>query len=88
MNDNVEFKGIVDLEDEMYYSFIDSENDNEESDVLTLPSVVEQYVEDAIQASNYNNMPAAMSFFVMLGQLVKDYCPFDTIQLWYTRILN
>ena len=72
MNDDIKFKGIVDLEDEMYYSFIDSENDNEESDVLTLPSVVEQYVEDAIQASNYNNMPAAMSFFVMLGQLVKD----------------
>ena len=58
-------------EDEMYYSFI---NDNiiTESNKLTLPKIVEKWTQDAIEASNFNEVPASIAFFSVLGQLCKD----------------
>ena len=72
MNKDIIVKGLVDLEDEMFYSFIEDENVDAESNVLTLPSVVQQYVKDGTKASNYNDVPVALSFYCLLGQLMKD----------------
>lgn len=37
-----------------------------------LPSLVEQYVNSASEVSYYNEIPAALSYFVLLGQICKD----------------
>jgi len=37
-----------------------------------LPSIVEQYVNSSVEVSYYNEIPAALSFFVLLGQICKD----------------
>ena len=37
-----------------------------------LPKVVEEYVNDATKVSMYNGIPAAITFFNLLGQLCKD----------------
>ena len=68
MNDNID---INDYEDELYYSFVD-DNVKTASNKLTLPAIVEKYTDDCTKASNYNDVPAALSFYVMLGQLCKD----------------
>jgi len=39
---------------------------------LTLPKIVEKWTADAVLASNYNDVPAAIAFFSVLGQLCKD----------------
>lgn len=38
-----------------------------------LPQVVEDYVEAAVKVSNGNYIPASISFFTILGQIVKDF---------------
>lgn len=38
-----------------------------------LPQVVEDYVEAAVKVSNGNYIPASISFFSILGQIVKDF---------------
>ena len=58
-------------EDELYYSFVD-DNVAAESNKLTLPKIVEKWTADAVLASNYNDVPAALAFFSVLGQLCKD----------------
>ena len=58
-------------EDELYYSFVD-DNIATESNKLTLPKIVEKWTADAVLASNYNDVPAALAFFSVLGQLCKD----------------
>tara|TARA_R100000781_G_scaffold24139_1_gene17892 strand:+ start:4001 stop:5458 length:1458 start_codon:yes stop_codon:yes gene_type:complete len=58
-------------EDELYYNFID--NGVQESPAeIKLPAVAVSYTNDAVKASNYNYTPATLSFFAMVGQLVKD----------------
>jgi hypothetical protein len=61
---------IID-EDELYYNFIDNES-KEEVKGITLPAVAASYTADACLVSNYNYTPATLSFFGMVGQLVKD----------------
>ena len=58
-------------EDELYYNFIDN-GMQEEITKVTLPAVAVSYTADAVKASNYNYTPATLSFFTMVGQLVKD----------------
>ncbi len=61
----------IDDEDKLFYSFIDDE-EPAESNALTLPAVAMSYTADAVKASNYNYVPASLSFFTMVGQLCKD----------------
>ena len=61
-----------DDEDRMYYEGLIVEEEQSNSDVLSLPAVVEEYVKSAVQVSKYNNIPAAISFFVILGEICKD----------------
>lgn len=58
-------------EDEAFYAFIDDDK-QVTSNKLTLPEIAQKFTEDAIQASNYNNVPSSLAFFTMLGQLCKD----------------
>ena len=58
-------------EDEMYYDFIDNGMQETETEI-TLPAVAVSYTNDAVKASNYNYTPATLSFFAMVGQVVKD----------------
>ena len=37
-----------------------------------LPSLVRRYVEDAVEVSKYNDIPATLTFFNLLGQIMKD----------------
>tara|TARA_B100001113_G_C21120376_1_gene627127 strand:- start:1329 stop:2783 length:1455 start_codon:yes stop_codon:yes gene_type:complete len=58
-------------EDEMYYDFIDNGMQETETEI-TLPAVAVSYTNDAVKASNYNYTPATLSFFAMVGQVIKD----------------
>ena len=58
-------------EDEMYYDFIDNGMQESETEI-TLPAVAVSYTNDAVKASNYNYTPATLSFFAMVGQVIKD----------------
>ena len=64
-------KDRTDYEDELFYSFIEHE-EQPTNNKLTLPAIVDKYTLDAVKASNYNEVPSALTFFVLLGQLVKD----------------
>jgi len=55
--------------DELYYGFIE---DEQESNKLSLPIFIEEYVKSATEVSKYNHVPAAISAFVLLGQICKD----------------
>ena len=57
-------------EEELFYSFV--ENDVQITEWEKLPTIVEEWTKDATQASNYNFVPASLTFFTMLGQLCKD----------------
>ena len=57
-------------EEELFYSFI--ENEVQITEWEKLPTVVEEWTKDATKASNYNFIPASLTFFNMLGQLCKD----------------
>jgi hypothetical protein len=61
----------TEYEDELFYSFID-DNKQVDSNKITLPAIVQTYTNDCTMASNFNSIPASLSFFVMLGQLCKD----------------
>jgi hypothetical protein len=39
---------------------------------IKLPAIVTAWTADAVKASNYNYVPASLTFFTMLGQLCKD----------------
>ena len=68
MNDYVNF----DDEDRMYYEGLGDEVPIPQPKAIGLPKVVEQYVKSAADVSKYNEIPAAIGFFVILGQLCKD----------------
>ena len=38
-----------------------------------LPAVVREFQKSAIEVSHYNDIPAGISFFNILGQVVKDF---------------
>ena len=60
--------------DELFYSYeetIKKESPQIERKMM-LPAVVKKYVIESEKISNYNEVPAAVSFFVILGQIVKD----------------
>ena len=59
-------------EDRMYYEGLGSELPLSQPKTIGLPHVVEQYVKSAADVSKYNEIPAAIGFFVILGQLCKD----------------
>ena len=67
MNDNE-----YDDEDRMYYEGLGDETPIPQPKAIGLPKVVEQYVKSAADVSKYNEIPAAIGFFVILGQLAKD----------------
>jgi len=58
-------------EDELYYGFIEEEQE-EVSNKLELPAFIREYVTSAVDVSKYNHVPAALTAFVLLGQLSKD----------------
>lgn len=58
-------------EEELYYSFIDQDNEKV-TEWIRMPAIVKKYTEDAVKASNFNHVPSSMSFFVLLGQICKD----------------
>ena len=39
----------------------------------SLPKVVREFQKDALEVSHMNDVPAAVSFFVLLGQIMKDF---------------
>ena len=59
-------------EDRMYYEGLGEEMPLTQPKAIGLPKVVEQYVKSAADVSKYNEIPAAIGFFVILGQLCKD----------------
>jgi|TARA_R100000458_G_C8276025_1_gene251208 hypothetical protein len=61
-----------DDEDRLYYEGLGDELAIPQPKATTLPKVVEQYVKSAADVSKYNEIPAAIGFFVILGQLAKD----------------
>ena len=60
----------IEREDELFYSF--AEQNTQVTELARLPAIVEKYTEDAVKASNYNYIPASLSFFTLLGQICKD----------------
>ena len=38
-----------------------------------LPRVVKDFQKSAVEVSHYNDIPAGISFFTILGQIVKDF---------------
>jgi hypothetical protein len=58
--------------DQLYYGFIEDELPEEISHNLTLPAFIEDYIKSAVEVSKYNNVPAAISCFTLLGQICKD----------------
>ncbi len=61
-----------DDEDRMYYEGLGDVIPTSQPKAIGLPKVVEQYVKSAADVSKYNEIPAAIGFFVILGQLCKD----------------
>tara|TARA_R100000353_G_scaffold108229_1_gene77788 strand:- start:1104 stop:2573 length:1470 start_codon:yes stop_codon:yes gene_type:complete len=59
-------------EDRLYYEGLSENVITPIEKKNSLPKVVEQYVKDAADMSKYNEIPAAIGFFVILGQLAKD----------------
>ena len=55
--------------DALYYGFIEEEVENNK---LSLPKFIEEYVKSATEVSKYNHVPAAITAFVLLGQICKD----------------
>tara|TARA_R110002012_G_scaffold123379_3_gene273847 strand:- start:3073 stop:4617 length:1545 start_codon:yes stop_codon:yes gene_type:complete len=75
MNEN-EIKGNQDLynfeeEDESEYEDLLQENAGIFSEAL--PAIVRGFQKSAIEVSHYNEIPAGISFFNLLGQIVKDF---------------
>ena len=67
MNDKYEYD-----EDRLYYEGLSDENVLPIERKNNLPKIVEEYVKSAADMSKYNEIPAAIGFFVILGQLAKD----------------
>jgi len=67
-------------EDRLYYEGLSEQNTSQDltGDLSylqaknSLPKIVEQFVKSAADMSKYNEIPAAIGFFVILGQLAKD----------------
>ena len=57
-------------EDDEYYELYEEELSNFAE---SLPKVVRSFQESALEVSHMNDVPAAVSFFVVLGQVVKDF---------------
>ena len=58
-------------EDEEKYMEIYEENT--QAFTGQLPAIVQEFQKDATNVAHYNEIPAAVSFFVILGQICKDY---------------
>ena len=59
-----------DINEEEYMNDLEN-NTNHFSE--NLPKVVQEFQKSAVQVSHYNEIPAAISFFNILGQIVKDF---------------
>ena len=71
--ENVKNIKMENEEDSVYYGFIEDDNmDRSESHRVRLPTFIQEYVANAVQVSKYNNIPAALTAFNLLGQLCKD----------------
>lgn len=53
--------------------YINEHNENIETATSILPSIVSGFIKDACNVSHMNEIPAALSFFTILGQLAKDF---------------
>ena len=58
------------IENEIEYGFIQEENS--ESHRVKLPTFIQEYVKSATEVSKYNDIPAALTAFNLLGQIAKD----------------
>ena len=56
--------------DRIYYESLSEEVPTKKNSIL--PNIVEKYINSAAEVSIYNEIPSALSFFVLLGQLCKD----------------
>ena len=62
-----------DDEDRMYYEGLaEITTPLQPMKTSTLPKIVEEFVKSAVDVSKYNEIPAAIGFFVILGQICKD----------------
>tara|TARA_R110000823_G_scaffold314937_1_gene445043 strand:+ start:333 stop:1808 length:1476 start_codon:yes stop_codon:yes gene_type:complete len=57
-------------EDRLYFEGLAEEVPKRKNSKL--PKVVEEYVKSAVEVSHYNEVPSAISFYVLLGQICKD----------------
>ena len=65
----------IEIEDELERLYYEGLSEQTETNIVnknSLPKVVERYVKSATDVSKYNEVPATISFFVLLGQLCKD----------------
>ena len=69
MNENNDYKNEEE-EDRLYFEGLAVEVPKRRDSKL--PKVVEEYVKSAVEVSHYNEVPSAISFYVLLGQIVKD----------------
>ena len=63
---------IDEIEDDLYYSGLSVEEQTKGEEQLQLPAVWREYIKSATEVSRYNEVPAALTFAVLLGQLAKD----------------
>ena len=67
MNEEYEEEDIN--EEEYFNNYLSNTGTFNES----LPAIVQEFQKDAVSVSHYNEIPAAISFFVLLGQICKDF---------------
>ena len=53
--------------------YMETYEENTQAFTGTLPRIVQEFQTDACNVAHYNEIPAAVSFFVILGQICKDY---------------
>ena len=53
--------------------YMNEYTENVEKATSILPSIVSGFIDDACKVSHMNEIPAALSFFTILGQLAKDF---------------
>ena len=71
MNEETRTSQMYEGEDEEKYMEIYEENT--QAFAGTLPRIVQEFQKDAVNVAHYNEIPAAVSYFVILGQICKDY---------------
>ena len=71
MNEDMRTSQMYEGEDEERY--IQQFEENTQALKGNLPRIVQEFQKDAVNVAHYNEIPAAVSYFVILGQICKDY---------------